>query len=96
MEKRKYLCASNYDEKYFNWDCLPGKKPPPNGSIWYTACGAAPPNMVELSVIAIWFGIVGIIVYGNLHLNSFGDDVFNIRNKHVSIRVKQELKKKNK
>lgn len=39
LEKSKYLCASDYDEKYFDFHCLPGGKAPKEGSIWYTICG---------------------------------------------------------
>ncbi|KRT80677.1 hypothetical protein AMK59_4972 [Oryctes borbonicus] len=96
LKKRKYLCATDYDEKYFNWDCLPVKKPPPHGSIWYTACGVPAPNMVEFSAIAICFAIVGLVIYGNLHFNSFGDDVFKASTKKSSSSYDNLTKKKNK
>ncbi|KAJ8974128.1 hypothetical protein NQ317_007817 [Molorchus minor] len=48
LKKRKYLCLSDYDEKYYNWDCLPGRKPPSMGSIWYTTCGVPFPTEQSL------------------------------------------------
>lgn len=39
LEKSKYLCATDYDEKYFDFHCIPGGKLPKYGSIWYTICG---------------------------------------------------------
>lgn len=39
LEKRKYLCASDYDEKYFDFHCLPEERLPTDGSVWYTICG---------------------------------------------------------
>ncbi|GJQ68627.1 hypothetical protein Trydic_g17175 [Trypoxylus dichotomus] len=96
LKKRKYLCATDYDEKYFNWDCLPDKKPPPYGSIWYTACGVPAPNMVEFSAIAICFAVVGLTVYGNLHFNSFGDDVFKTSRQISGSSHETLTKKKNK
>lgn len=39
LSKRKYLCVSDYDEKYYDFHCLPGSKVPSQGSYWYTICG---------------------------------------------------------
>lgn len=37
LEKRAFLCLDDYDERYFDFHCLP--KTPPAGSSWYTICG---------------------------------------------------------
>lgn len=37
LEKRTYLCAEDYDEKYFDFHCL--ARQPKSGSYWYTICG---------------------------------------------------------
>lgn len=39
LTKRKYLCVDDYDEKYYDFHCLPDGKPPSEGSYWYTVCG---------------------------------------------------------
>lgn len=39
LEKRAFLCATDFDEKYFDFTCL--KEVPPAGSSWYTVCGTA-------------------------------------------------------
>lgn len=53
--------------------------------------------MVELTAIAFCFFIVGAAIYGNLHFNSFGDDVFNSGNKkHGSFKNESLTRKKNK
>lgn len=39
LSKRKYLCVDDYDEKYYDFHCLPNAKPPADGSYWYTICG---------------------------------------------------------
>lgn len=39
LQRRKYLCAIDYDEKYYDFHCLPDGKLPDEGSIWYTICG---------------------------------------------------------
>lgn len=39
LSKRKYLCVDDYDEKYYDFHCLPDGKPPQDGSYWYTICG---------------------------------------------------------
>lgn len=37
LDKRTYLCAADYDEKYFDFHCL--DRVPREGSYWYTICG---------------------------------------------------------
>ena len=37
LEKKAFLCVDDYDEKYYNFDCL--KEVPPQGSSWYAICG---------------------------------------------------------
>lgn len=39
LSKRKYLCVSDYDEKYYDFHCLANSKVPSQGSYWYTICG---------------------------------------------------------
>lgn len=39
LQRRKYLCVTDYDEKYYDFHCLPDGKLPDEGSIWYTICG---------------------------------------------------------
>lgn len=75
MEKRKYLCLEDYDEKYFDFKCV--QKVPSNGSIWYTACGVALQNKVELVAVVSTLCLLGITLYTNYHFRSYGDDVFN-------------------
>ena len=38
LTKKKYLCATDYDEAYFDFHCLPNQKPPKE-AIWYKICG---------------------------------------------------------
>ncbi|KAJ3634614.1 hypothetical protein MTP99_007562 [Tenebrio molitor] len=70
LQKRKYLCATDYDEKYFNWHCLPDNKPPSEGSYWYTACGVPFPNRTEIIVIISLICLAGATIFGNLHFRS--------------------------
>lgn len=37
LQKREFLCVTDYDEKYFDFKCL--KEVPASGSSWYTVCG---------------------------------------------------------
>lgn len=37
LQKRAFLCVTDYDEKYFDFKCL--KEIPPSGSSWYAVCG---------------------------------------------------------
>ena len=47
LKKRKYLCANDYDEGYFDFRCLPGGRRPAHGARWYTACGVPFTNRAE-------------------------------------------------
>lgn len=37
LQKKAFLCATDYDEKYYDFKCM--KETPPAGSSWYTICG---------------------------------------------------------
>lgn len=39
LQRGKYLCVDNYDEKYYDFHCLPNGIVPKEGSVWYTVCG---------------------------------------------------------
>ncbi|XP_043229896.1 uncharacterized protein LOC122385587 [Amphibalanus amphitrite] len=47
LKKRKYLCATDYDEGYFDFRCLPGGRVPAHGARWYTICGVPFANRAE-------------------------------------------------
>lgn len=76
LKKRKYLCPTDYDEKYFDWHCLPSGKAPSIGARWYTVCGVSLPNRVEFIVIPALIFVIATVVFGNLHFGSYGDGVF--------------------
>ncbi|CAJ0562613.1 unnamed protein product, partial [Mesorhabditis spiculigera] len=69
LYKNKYLCATNYDEKYFDFHCLPngGKAPEQQRGEpleWYAVCGTEFENRAEY--IAIVWGcciLFGTIFY---------------------------------
>ncbi|RZB41659.1 uncharacterized protein BDFB_007446, partial [Asbolus verrucosus] len=95
LQKRKFLCATDYDEKYFDWHCLKNNRPPSEGSYWYTACGVPFPNQVEIVVIISLICLVGATVYGNLHFRSSGDDTFGYKDqaeKHKKVYNKKMKK----
>ncbi|XP_076265121.1 uncharacterized protein LOC143199182 [Rhynchophorus ferrugineus] len=95
LSKRKYLCPTDYDEKYFDWSCLPGKKPPSNGARWYTACGVPFENRAEYIVIISLLCFLAANVFYQLHFRSSGDDVYNEKNrKEQNAPSKQALKQK--
>lgn len=79
MQKRKYLCATDYDEKYFDWHCLP--KPPQNGALWYTTCGTPFENRAEYITIISLITFLAFAVFYNLHFKSFGDGVFAFKDR---------------
>lgn len=95
LKKRKYLCATDYDEKYFDWHCLPGGEAPSFGATWYTVCGVALPNKVEFIVFPALICLIATVVFGNLHFGSYGDSVFDGKNSGVNEGAKKKKVKKN-
>ncbi|XP_060521139.1 uncharacterized protein LOC132698828 [Cylas formicarius] len=93
LPKRKYLCATDYDEQYFNWSCLKNKNPPRNGSVWYTTCGVPFKNRAEYITIISLISFIAAVVFYNLHFSSFGDAVFS-PNIQKSLITKQKKKQK--
>jgi hypothetical protein len=70
LSKRRYLCASDYDEDYFDFHCLPNKQAPSEGSYWYTACGTPFHNRAEYVAIISTICFLASVVFGNLHFHS--------------------------
>ncbi|CAH0546976.1 unnamed protein product [Brassicogethes aeneus] len=92
LQKRKYLCPTDYDEKYFNWNCIPSKKPPSNGSIWYTICASPLPNSAEIITLMTVFAAIATVIFTNLHFGSSGDNVFSYKETTLN----KPISKKNK
>ncbi|GCB59887.1 hypothetical protein scyTo_0012622 [Scyliorhinus torazame] len=63
LSRRAYLCASDYDEGMFDWHCLPGARPPLDGSQWYPICGTPFPNHAEYIYTVAAFCLIGIAFY---------------------------------
>ncbi|KAF2894267.1 hypothetical protein ILUMI_11908 [Ignelater luminosus] len=95
LKKRKYLCVTDYDEKYFDFHCLPNGKPPSHGASWYTACGVPLPNYVEYVAIIATICLLGFGVYGNLHFRSGGDAVFDSATSTTQTKSKKIKQKRN-
>lgn len=95
MKKRKYLCATDYDEKYYDFHCLPDGKVPNFGASWYTVCGVPLPNKVEFIVMPALIAFIATVVFGNLHFGSYGDDVFNEKFVNAQEGTKKRKVKKN-
>ncbi|CAB3225421.1 unnamed protein product [Arctia plantaginis] len=73
LEKRKYFCPSNYDEKYFDFRCV-GNKLPPNGATWYTICGTPFENRVEYITILSTILILAFGVFYSLYFKTYSAD----------------------
>lgn len=71
LKKKKYLCLTDYDEKYYDFSCLP--KLPEAGSTWYTVCGVPYTNRLEyISLMATISTVAGIVMW-NCHFRSHPD-----------------------
>ncbi|CAH1115828.1 unnamed protein product [Psylliodes chrysocephalus] len=94
LRKRKYLCPTDYDEKYFDFSCL--NKVPSDGSIWYTTCGVKFENRVEYIAVISLIVFVAAAVFRNIHFKSYGDEVFAVKYTKNNGNEKNILKKKKK
>ncbi|KAA0195650.1 hypothetical protein HAZT_HAZT005809 [Hyalella azteca] len=72
LKKRTYLCASDYDEPYFDFHCAPGGSPPPASSSWYTICGTHFANRAEYISMLTGICVAAIFVFYNMLFNSAG------------------------
>ena len=63
LTTQTYLCASDYDEPYFDFHCLPGGRAPSDGLDWYSVCGTPVANRAEYVVVVAAFVLLGLGVY---------------------------------
>ena len=70
LEKKTFLCTTDYDEQYYDWHCLPGGKPPKNGLDTYTVCGTPFPNHVEYIIVVCAFCFLGLYIYMQMLMSS--------------------------
>ncbi|XP_050312233.1 uncharacterized protein LOC126747554 [Anthonomus grandis grandis] len=96
LQKRKYLCLTDYDEKYFDFHCLPNGKPPSQFAQWYTSCGTPFENRAEYIAVISIITFLGLMVFYNLHFRSFGDEVFAFKDVKVQGEGKRAAKAKKK
>ena len=81
LQKRKYLSVIDYDEKYFDFHCLPGGEEPKDYVDWYTICGTPFENHVEYIMVVGGICWTAFIVFFNMHFLSGSEIVY--RNKKV-------------
>lgn len=86
LEKRRYLCLSDYDETYFDFHCLP--KVPAHNTSWYTICGTPFENRAE------YIAVIGAICF--LAFNVFRNIHFHAGNEVETKSSEQKIAKKNK
>ena len=96
MTKRTYLCTTDYDEKYFDFHCLPGGKRPSDGMGFYTICGVALPNRAEYLMIVGGITWVAFLVFFNLHFRSGTEVVYGGKSTANNKTGQQSKAKKNK
>ncbi|XP_072443067.1 uncharacterized protein [Chiloscyllium punctatum] len=63
LYRHTYLCAGDYDEGVFDWHCLPGAVPPPDGAEWYPICGTPFHLHAEYIYTVAAFCLLGIAFY---------------------------------
>ncbi|GAB0089641.1 uncharacterized protein DMENIID0001_042170 [Sergentomyia squamirostris] len=69
LQKRVFLCVTDYDEAYYDFHCLPGQKLPKEGSSWYTVCGTPFENRVEYILILSLIAFVAFMVFSSIHFD---------------------------
>ncbi|CAK1555023.1 unnamed protein product [Leptosia nina] len=70
LYKNKYLCANNYDEKYYDFHCVRNQLPT-HGAKWYTVCGTPFENRAEyitviLTILIVAFGVFRALYFKTL------------------------------
>ncbi|XP_048411785.1 uncharacterized protein LOC125463976 isoform X3 [Stegostoma tigrinum] len=63
LYRHAYLCAGDYVEGTFDWHCLPGAEPPPDGTEWYPICGTPFYHHAEYIYTVSAFCLLGIAFY---------------------------------
>ncbi|KAK7869987.1 hypothetical protein R5R35_013754 [Gryllus longicercus] len=71
LQKRKYLCLSDYDEDYFDFKCLSSKDVLRPGMNWYKVCGTPFENRAEYISVITTICIIAFVVFRNLYSNQF-------------------------
>lgn len=69
-KRRNYLCATDFDEQYFDFSCLNGKVPKPH-SEWYTICGTPYENRAEY--VQVTFLVFILLPYCNVLIYKIAD-----------------------
>ncbi|CAG4929378.1 unnamed protein product [Parnassius apollo] len=73
LYKRTYLCPDDYNEAYFDFSCVGGKKPE-NGATWYLICGTPFANRAEYIIIISTIIIVAAGVFYGLYFKTVRQD----------------------
>ena len=66
LEKRKYLCLTDYDEPY-DFHCVQGQ--PKSGDKWFTICGTPYPVRAEYILLTCTVALIGISWFWQLLRN---------------------------
>ncbi|XP_031634296.1 uncharacterized protein LOC116347718 [Contarinia nasturtii] len=69
LERRKFLCVENYDEKYYDFKCLQNGRAPSEGSVWYTVCGTQFENRAEYITVLSLITFIAYMVFISIHSN---------------------------
>ncbi|XP_055323657.1 uncharacterized protein LOC129578703 [Sitodiplosis mosellana] len=69
LHRQKYLCLDNYDEKYYDFHCLPNATVPSDGSIWYTVCGTPFENRAEYLTVLSLITFIAYMVFTSFHFD---------------------------
>ncbi|MFH4977916.1 hypothetical protein AB6A40_004625 [Gnathostoma spinigerum] len=93
--RNKYLCVKNYDEKYFDFHCLPDQKPRMIANeplMWYPICGTEFVNRMEY-IAVVWFSsIFSVIILYQMGVRSGSTPIDSVKI-YVRRRVKNAIRK---
>ncbi|XP_042205467.1 uncharacterized protein LOC121854768 isoform X1 [Homarus americanus] len=70
LKRQTYLCTDDYDEKYYDFHCLPGGQRVSDGMEWYTICGTPFPNRAEYISVIVLVCVVSAVIFYNLLFRS--------------------------
>lgn len=81
LQKNEYLCATKYDEAYFDFHCVAGGAPKGKAK-WYTICGTPFKNRIEYISVIVTLSVIALGVFWNSFFNYSKDKIINKSKKY--------------
>lgn len=87
LEKRAYLCVTDYNEDYFDFSCVP-QGAPKGIAQWYTICGKKFENRAEYIAVISTITFLALCAFWNLHFRKLAPST-SANTKQAVVKKKQ-------